>query len=476
MSTDKRKSNQLMELKKGDRIHFVGIGGAGMSCLAQVYTALGYEISGSDIKESANTKSLEKTGARVYIGHDVDNVEGASVVVVSSAIRDDNPEVIQAEENDIPVIQRAELLAILMRLKRGIAVAGTHGKTTTTSMIGRMLEDCGEDPTYLIGGELNDIGSGARSGKGEFLVAEADESDASLLNLDPEIAVVTNIEADHLDFYKSLAEIEDVFHRFLEKIPDNGYAVLCYDDPNIRRLIPKLTCKFRTYGFEPDADYVAQDIRLTSGETTFQVLKDGKEIGRASLKVPGLHNVYNALGTIAVGLELGLDFQCISAAVASFGGVRRRFQQKGIESKITVVDDYAHHPSEVLATLDAARTGEWNRIISVFQPHRYSRTHCLHEAFGRSFGKADIVIITDVYAADEEPIPGVDGKLVVDSILMSEPHKDIAYLPKKTDVSQYLLGMLDEGDLLLTLGAGDVWVVGEEVLSGLRLEADKDPS
>lgn len=447
-----------------------------MSCLAQVYSAIGYKITGSDIKESANTKSLEKTGAGVYIGHDAGNVEGASVVVVSSAIRSDNPEVLAAAERGIPVMQRAELLAMLMKLKRGVAVAGTHGKTTTTSMIGRMLEQTGMDPTYLIGGELNDIGSGARAGNGEFLVAEADESDASLLNLDPEIAVVTNIETDHMDFYKSLGQIQDVFVKFLEKIPKKGYAVLCHDDANIRRLMPGLSCRFRTYGLEPEADYRATDIRLNQSKTTFKVTRDGKPLGEATLQVPGLHNVYNALATIAVGLEIGLDFESVAAGLGAFNGVRRRFQQKGVESNITVVDDYAHHPSEISATLDAARTGEWNRIVSVFQPHRYTRTNCLHEDFGRSFGNADVVIVTDIYAADEEPIPGVDGKLIVDSILMSEPYKEIAYLPKKTDVSQYLLGVLGEGDLLLTLGAGDVWVVGEEVLSGLRLEADKDPS
>lgn len=445
-----------------------------MSSLAVVFLAQGFSVSGSDIKESANTKALRASGATVMIGHKPENVSGASVVVASSAIRPDNTELAAAGEAGITVIQRAQLLAYLMDTKRGIAVAGTHGKTTTTSMISQVLDGAGLDPTFLIGGELNDIGSGARSGGGEFLVAEADESDGSLLCYRPEIAVITNVEADHLDYYPSIVEIKDVFKRFLAVVPEHGYAVICLDDKVASELAGDAPCKCHTYGFDEAADFAARDVHLGVGETTFTAVRAGRELGRVTIKVPGRHNVENTLATLAVGMLIGLPFKRVAKGLRAFGGVRRRFQYKGEAASVTIVDDYAHHPSEVAATLEAATTGDWSRVVSVFQPHRYSRTNHLHAEFGASFTHADLVVVTDVYAAGEDAIPGVDGKLVVDSILEADPKKQVAYLPKKTDVAHYLLSVLGRGDLLLTLGAGDVWSVGEEVLHELESGRDQD--
>ena len=450
------------------KLHFIGIGGAGMSCLAHVFLDLGYEVSGSDIKESANTRALTKTGASVRIGHDPANLKGAGTVIVSSAIRPDNPELIAAKKAGLPVLQRAELLDKLMRRKRGIAIAGTHGKTTTTSMAAVMMEFCGLEPTYLIGGELNDIGSGAKYGAGEFLVAEADESDASLLKYAPEIAVVTNIEADHLDFYGSLDEIKDVFREFLNRLPKNGFAIVCLDSQALTEIMPDLKCRIKTYSIQGEADFRATGIRQEKTGSSFEVVVDGSKQGRVRISSPGRHNVANALAVMALGLSIGLPFKDAAAGVKAFTGVRRRFQIKGVAKQITVVDDYAHHPSEIAATLEAARTGQWRRVVTIFQPHRYSRTKFLHEEFGRVFGAADEVIITDVYGAGEEPEPGVDGKLIVDSILEEEPYKMVAYFPKKGDAGDYIAGRLGAGDILLTMGAGDIWALGEEVLEEIK--------
>ncbi len=465
-----------VKISKNDRLHFIGIGGAGMSSLAIVCLAKGFQISGSDIKDSVNTRNLRKAGASICIGHKAESVDGASIVIVSSAIRQTNSELMRARELGIPVWIRAQLLAYLMKEKRSIAVAGTHGKTTTTSMISLMLDESGLDPTFLIGGELNDIGSGARFGEGDYLVAEADESDGSLLCLAPKIVVLTNIEEDHLDYYNSIDEIEKVFLDFMKLLPKDGFAVVCFDDPIVQKIIPEVPCKCYTYGFDSSADFWVRNVKLKMGKTSFEVMNGNECLGEIVLTVPGNHNVYNALGTLTLGVLLGVSFKQIKKSLDEFCGVRRRFQYKGEEAQITVVDDYAHHPSEVKATLEAAQTGDWKRVVSVFQPHRYSRTSYLHVEFGKSFSQADMVIITDVYAADEEPVPGVDGKMIVDSILVADPSKDVAYFPKKADIGHYLLGVLDEGDLLLTLGAGDVWAVGEEVLDELKLNGEKDTS
>lgn len=448
-------------------MHFIGIGGAGMSSLAQVFIDLGYEVSGSDIKESANTRQLIQAGAIVSIGHSAKNIEGADTVIVSSAIRDDNPELSAANKAGTLVLQRAQLLAKLMEEKKGIAIAGTHGKTTTTSMAAVMMEEAGLDPTYLIGGELNDIGSGAKHGRGEFVVAEADESDASLLNLKPTYAVVTNIEADHLDFYASIEEIKDVFVDFINSLPQDGLAILCIDSPGVVDILPRVNRNYVTYSVKGEADFKATDIEPWQSGSKFTVWQGGKNLGSLEISSPGLHNVGNALAVITIGIAVGVPFARAAAGVSSFTGVRRRFQKKGTARNVTVVDDYAHHPSEVAATLQAAKAGEWERVITVFQPHRYSRTSFLHEDFGRVFKDADAVIITDVYSAGEEPLPGVDGKLIVDSILETEPYKDVAYFPKKSDISDYVAGRLSGGDILLTMGAGDIGALGEEVLEAL---------
>lgn len=443
-----------------------------MSSLAEVFLDLGYEITGSDIKESANTRSLTKAGATVAIGHNEDNVKGAHTVIVSSAIRDDNPEVIAARQNGLPVLQRAELLAILMEERKGIAIAGTHGKTTTTSMAAVMLTQAGLDPTYLIGGELNDIGSGAKRGRGDYVVAEADESDASLLNLKPVVAVVTNIEADHLDFYSSIEEIKDVFVTFLNALPSDGLAIVCLDSQGVKEILPSLTCRYVTYSVNGEADFKATELTADKSGSAFTVWQGGKKLGRLQISSPGVHNVGNALAVLVLGITLGLPFDKVAPGVCSFTGVRRRFQKKGEARSVTIVDDYAHHPSEVAATLQAAKAGDWKRVVTVFQPHRYTRTSFLHEDFGRVFGDADAVIVTDVYSAGEEPIPGVDGKLIVDSILETEPYKDVAYFPKKSDISEYVADRLNSGDILLTMGAGDIWALGEEVLEALVKDED----
>jgi UDP-N-acetylmuramate--alanine ligase len=452
-----------------ERLHFIGIGGAGMSSLAHVFIELGYPVSGSDIKESANTKNLSKAGASVFIGHAAENLKNADTVVVSSAIRIENPELIAAREQGLVVIQRAQLLARLMEEMRGIAIAGTHGKTTTTSMAAVMMETAGLKPTYLIGGELNDIGSGAKFGGGEYVVAEADESDASLLNLRPEIAVVTNLEADHLDFYESIEDIKNVFIEFLNRIPERGAAIVCADSPALTEILPSVKCRLISYSLiDKDADFFAADIICDSAGSLFDVWQNGRKLGRTRICQPGEHNVANALAVITLGMTLGLDFLAASAGVGAFTGVRRRFQVKGTAGDITVVDDYAHHPSEVAATLKAAKSGNWRKVISVFQPHRYSRTSFLSGDFGLAFADADTVIVTDVYAAGEEPLPGVDGKLIVDSILENEPYKDVAYFPKKSDIGGYVAERAGKGDIFLTMGAGDIWALGEEVLEELK--------
>jgi UDP-N-acetylmuramate--alanine ligase len=396
-------------------------------------------------------------------------------VIVSSAIRETNPELAAAKAAGLRVLQRAELLAKLMDMKEGIAIAGTHGKTTTTSMAAVTMESCGLDPTYLIGGELNDIGSGARQGHGSYVLAEADESDASLLYLNPKYAVVTNVEADHLDFYDSIADIKKVFKEFLNKLPEDGRAIICADSPALVELLPEVTCSFVTYGIEAeDADYRAVDIQTRGSGSSFEVIKEGRNLGKAAIEQPGRHNVANALAVIVLALELGQPFEAVARGVGSFTGVRRRFQVKGVVGSITVVDDYAHHPSEVAATLNAAKAGGWNKIVSVFQPHRYSRTSLLSEDFGAAFAEADRVVVTDVYGAGEEPLPGVDGKLIVDSILEKEPFKDVAYFPRKSDISGFIAATMNSGDILLTMGAGDIWTLGDIVLEELRELEDRN--
>jgi len=451
---------------KIQHIHFVGIGGIGMSGIAEVLLNLGYQVSGSDVKESDVTRRLVALGCEISYGHRKENVREADVVVVSSAIRKGNPEVEVAEQRLIPVIPRAEMLAELMRMKVGIAIAGTHGKTTTTSLIATVLAAGGLDPTVVIGGRLNSIGSNARLGQGDFLVAEADESDGSFIKLMPTIAVVTNIDADHLDYYSGIDEIKETFLNFLDKIPFFGLAVLCLDHPNIQSLIPRLKKRFTTYGLTTQADYQAKEIVFEEFTTTFDVLHQRKEVGRLRLQMPGLHNVYNALATVATAFELDIPFQIVQESLGDFKGIQRRFQMKGERKGVLIVDDYGHHPVEIIATLKAARTGWKRRVVAVFQPHRYSRTQALFKEFLTAFYDADVLVLTDIYAAGEDRIEGVEAKSLFEGI-REYGHKDVVYIQNKKEIADHLLRILKPGDVVITLGAGDIWQVSEELVNQL---------
>ena len=452
---------------KIQHIHFVGIGGIGMSGIAEVLLNLGYQVSGSDTKETEVTRRLQSLGAKVSYGHQRENLKEADVVVTSSAIRKGNPEVEAAEERLIPVIPRAEMLAELMRMKIGIAVAGTHGKTTTTSLISTVLAAGGLDPTVVIGGRLNSIGSNARLGQGEYLVAEADESDGSFLKLMPTIAVVTNIDPEHLDYYQGIDEIKETFLSFLNKIPFFGLAVLCLDHPNIQSLLPRMKKRFTTYGLTTQADFQAKEIVFEGLLTSFDVIHRRRDIGRLSLRMPGLHNVYNALATLATAFELDIPFQIVQETLRDFSGIQRRFQIKGEKRGILVVDDYGHHPVEIMATLKAARTGWTKRIIAVFQPHRYTRTRALFKDFLTAFYDADVLVITDIYPAGEDRIEGVESKALFEG-LREYGHKDVTYLSDKKEIVEHLLRMISPGDLVITLGAGDIWQVSEELVNRLN--------
>jgi UDP-N-acetylmuramate--alanine ligase len=451
---------------KIQHIHFVGIGGIGMSGIAEVLLNLGYHISGSDIKETEVTRRLRSLGCEISYGHRRENLREADVVVISSAVRQNNPEVEGAEQRLIPVIPRAEMLAELMRMKIGIAIAGTHGKTTTTSLISTVLAAGGLDPTVVIGGRLNSIGSNARLGQGEFLVAEADESDGSFLKLMPTIAVVTNIDPEHLDFYKGIEEIKESFLCFLEKIPFFGLAVLCLDHPNIQSLLPRLKKRFTTYGLTTQADFQAKEIAFEGISSSFDVVHQRQGIGRLSLRMPGIHNVYNALATLATAFELDIPFRVVQETLCDFGGIQRRFQIKGEKKGVLIVDDYGHHPVEIMATLKAARTGWEKRIIAVFQPHRYTRTQTLFKDFLAAFYDADVLILTDIYPAGEEPIEGVESKALFEG-LREYGHKDVTYLADKEEIVDHLLRIISPGDLVITLGAGDIWQVSEELVNRL---------
>jgi UDP-N-acetylmuramate--alanine ligase len=448
-------------------IHFVGIGGIGMSGIAEVLLNLGYHISGSDIKETEVTRRLRSLGCEISYGHRRENLKQADVVVTSSAIRQGNPEVEAAEERLVPVIPRAEMLAELMRMKIGIAIAGTHGKTTTTSLIATVLAAGGLDPTVVIGGRLNSIGSNARLGQGEFLVAEADESDGSFLKLMPTIAVVTNIDPEHLDYYKGIDEIKETFLCFLDKIPFFGLAVLCLDHPNIQSLLPRVKKRFTTYGLTTQADFQAKEIVFEGLSTSFDVVHQHQEIGRLRLRMPGLHNVYNALATLATAFELDIPFNVVQETLRDFSGIQRRFQIKGEKKGILVVDDYGHHPVEIMVTLKAARTGWGKRIVGVFQPHRYTRTQALFKDFLTAFNDADILILTDIYPAGEDRIEGVEAKDLFEG-LREYGHKNVTYLADKKEIVEHLLRIITAGDLVITLGAGDIWQVSDELVKRLE--------
>ena len=455
--------------KKYQHIHFVGIGGIGMSGIAEVLLNLGYRISGSDARRSAITDRLERLGARIHEGHDAANIEGAHVLVTSTAVRPDNPEVVAAVQKQIPVIPRAEMLAELMRLKYGIAIAGSHGKTTTTSMVATMLDQAGFDPTVVVGGRVNTLGSNARLGRGDFMVVEADESDKSFLKLSPTIAVVTNIDLEHLDFYRDLEEIRSCFVQFVNKVPFYGSVIICLDDPNIQLIIPRITRRIVTYGLRAHAEISAGEVRLSreNFSSLFTVRRESETLGQIRLNVPGEHNVCNALAAVAIGLELEMTFDQIREGLESYNGTERRFQIKGVigegPDSILLVDDYGHHPTEIRATLAAAKTSG-RRLVVLFQPHRYSRTEALFDEFARSFYDAEAVLLTDIYAASEEPLPGVSAERLAREI-ERYGHRNARYVGGLEEAKIALMQAARPGDLVLTLGAGSVWRVGEEFLA-----------
>jgi len=453
---------------KIEKIHFVGIGGIGMSGIAEVLLNLGYKVSGSDLRESDTTERLRGLGGQIAIGHAAENLTNVDVVVTSTAVQTDNPEVIEARRRMIPVIPRAEMLAELMRMKYGIAIAGTHGKTTTTSMVATVLTHAGIDPTIVIGGKLNTLGSNAKLGKGDFLVAEADESDGSFLKLSPSIAVVTNIDADHLDYYEGgIEQIKATFVEFINKIPFYGLAILCLEDRNIAEIIPLIKKRFMTYGLSSQADLRATHVKLEGFQTTFTAHYKGYRLGDITFQMPGSHNVLNALACTAVALELDVPFDKIQEGFAQFGGVGRRFTVKGEKNGIMVVDDYGHHPVEIRATLSAARNG-WpeRRLVVAFQPHRYSRTKELFNDFVTCFYDADVLILTDIYAASEQPIPGVSSEHLADEV-RRHGQRDVTYVADRTTLPDYLAGVVKEGDIVITLGAGNIWQAGEELVNKL---------
>ena len=452
---------------KIQKIHFVGIGGIGMSGIAEVLINLGYQVSGSDLKESEITLRLASLGGTIAYGHRVENLADVDVVVTSTAVNQDNPEVQEANRRKIPVIPRAEMLAELMRMKHGIAIAGTHGKTTTTSMVATVLSHGDIDPTVVIGGRLDSIGSNAKLGQGEFLVAEADESDGSFLKLSPTIAVVTNVDEDHLDFYHDLDEIRATFIDFINKVPFYGVVILCLDDENLQGMIPEVKKRLVTYGLTSQADFQATEIEHQADRTSFLVHYRGEALGRLNIRMPGRHNVLNALAAVAVGMELDLPFTVIAEGFQDFGGVQRRFQVKGEAQGVMVVDDYGHHPVEVKATLAAARAG-WNRrLVAIFQPHRYSRTEALFDDFTKAFNQADHIAVMDVYAAGEEPRPEVSAEKLADAI-SGHGHKSCCYTGDAVSTVEHLQAVLQPGDIVITLGAGNVWQVGEELLQQLQ--------
>ena len=451
--------------------HFAGIGGIGMSGIAEVLLNLGYEVSGSDLRLSTTTERLAGLGARIYEGHAASNVAGARALVVSSAVDEQNPEVQEARRLQIPVIPRGEMLAELMRLKYGIAVAGSHGKTTTTSMAATILSHAGLDPTVVVGGKVGTMGgANARVGRSDFLVAESDESDGSFVKLAPIIAVVTNIDREHLDHYPTLEAIEAAFIEFVNKVPFYGAAIVCLDDPNVQGILPAIRRRTITYGTTAQADMEACEIACGSFSSDFRLRSRGNDLGRFHLRIPGRHNVLNATAAVTVALELEVKPEAIREALEAFSGVDRRFQVRGKERGITVVDDYGHHPTEIRATLDSARLCGFERIHVLFQPHRFTRTFHLMDEFGRAFHQADSVFVLDIYAASEKPIEGVTAEALVERIRQFG-HRSVEYvgtIPRGVD---RLIEVARAGDVVVTLGAGSVWQAGEQVLQRLRAEA-----
>jgi UDP-N-acetylmuramate--alanine ligase len=457
--------------RKIQHIHLVGIGGSGMSGIAEVLLTMGYKVTGSDLQYSDTIRRLEELGGRVFIGHHESNVGDAQVVVISSAVSLNNPEVLHARSRVIPVIPRAEMLAELMRLKYGIAIAGAHGKTTTTSMVASVLAQAGLDPTVVIGGKVNALGSHARLGRGELLVAEADESDGSFLRLSPAIVAVTNLDREHLDHYGSMESLVDTFVEFINRVPFYGLAVLCIDDERIRAMLGRVVKRYQTYGLQepagaPKPDFRATDISIKKWETEFRAQYRGRTLGPFRLSIPGVHNVSNALAAVAIGMELEVPIDLIRKGLAAFTGVERRFHLRGEKGGVMVVDDYGHHPTEIKATLTAAKQGWGRRLVVLFQPHRYTRTRDLAEEFGTAFGEADAVFVTEIYPAGESPVPGISGEGLANAIRASG-HPSVTWVDRKELLVERVLPSLKAGDLVVTLGAGDIWKVGPQLLERL---------
>jgi UDP-N-acetylmuramate--alanine ligase len=460
----------MVSFRNFQRIHMVGIGGIGMSGIAEVLLTLGYSVSGSDTKISTITERLQDLGATIYEGHKASNVEEAHVVVISSAIKPDNPEVVEAHKRKIPVIPRAEMLAELMRLKYGIAVAGAHGKTTTTSMVASVLAAAHLDPTFVIGGKVNQAGTTARLGKGEYFVVEADESDRSFLMLAPVVAVVTTIDREHLDQYSSLEDIQEAFTQFVNRVPFYGAAILCLDEPNVQAIIPNVKRPIITYGTSSQADLIISDVKLDGFESQFRLTFKGEDLGLFRLlHPPGMHNVRNAAAAAAVALYLSVPSDLIREGLATFAGVGRRFDVKGDVNGIVVIDDYGHHPAEIRATLDAARGCKFNRMLVLFQPHRFTRTQHLWDEFCRAFNQADVLVLTDIYSASESPIPGITSEALADAI-REAGHKNVHYFASMQTGIEHLLREARPGDAVLTIGAGNVSRASNELMVLLGTE------
>ncbi len=453
-------------------VHMVGIGGIGMSSIAEVLLDRGYRVTGSDLKKSDVTERLEALGAVVYEGHAAGQVGDADVVVYSSAVRpQQNPETLEAESRHIPLIPRSVMLGELMRMKFGIGIAGTHGKTTTTSMTGLVVSEGGFDPTIIVGGKVTVFGSNAVSGEGDIIIIEADEYDRTFLRLTPSLAVITSIEEDHLDIYKDLEDIKAAFVQFANAVPFFGAAIVCLDDPAVQEIVDDIKRRLVTYGTARQAHIRAENVEQEGLLTRFKVLREDAPLGTVALHAPGLHNVRNALAAVAVGLELDIDFEKIRAGLARFTGVQRRFQKVGEAGGVLLIDDYAHHPTEIVATLQAASTGfPDRRIVAVFQPHLYSRTRDFLDGFARAFFNADVLVVTDVYGAREEPLENVNGQLLAD-LAARRGHRDVHYVADKEALPEALLSLAEPGDVVVTLGAGDVWRYGHRFLEKLKERA-----
>ncbi len=452
------------------KIHFIGIGGIGMSGIAEILLDQGFKVSGSDRALSEVTQRLESLGAKIFESHEAKNIyDDVDTVVYSSAVSPDNPEIQEAKKRKLPIVRRAEMLAEVMRLKYGIGVAGTHGKTTTTSMISLVLMEGNLDPTVIVGGKLSGLGgTNARLGKGDYIVVEADEFDRSFLSLTPTIAIMTTLETDHLDTYRDLEDIKNAFVQFANKVPFYGFVVLCLDEPALQDIIPQISKKkIYTYGFSPQADLQAVDIVHKEQETKFTVLKNGEECGKITLQIPGKHNVQNSLAAILIGLQLGIPFEKVKSGIEKFTGVYRRWEKKGEVNGITLYDDYAHHPTECRATLSGAKDGWKKRVVCVFQPHLFSRTRDFYEEFGKAFLLADVLVITDVYPARESPIQGVTGELII-MAAKKFGHKNTHYVSDKNNIPVFLKSITKKDDIVITMGAGDIWKYGESFLTEIK--------